>query len=83
MNRKVRKTVSLTYTKGVEGNCIYLNGYRICGPKPWGGGTILAKWEVEIKDIKTALSQRVSEAADVANAKPTKPRSAPRRKKTA
>lgn len=23
---------------GVEGACLYIDGYRVAGPKPWGGG---------------------------------------------
>ena len=49
------KLFSLEYVEGVEGNSIYLNGYRIVGPKPWGGGPIIEKWEVSLEDIHTAL----------------------------
>ena len=24
--------------RGIEGDCLVLDGTRICGPKPWGGG---------------------------------------------
>lgn len=27
--------------KGVEDYCLVLDGTRICGPKPWGGGRIV------------------------------------------
>jgi len=46
----------LMLVKGVEGNCIYLNDYRICGPKPWGGGRIIKTWKVEKEDIERAIS---------------------------
>ena len=54
------KTVPLTYVASVEGNSLYLNGYRIAGPKPWGGGRTLEEWEVTRDDIKTALSLTLS-----------------------
>ena len=27
--------------RGVEGDCLVLDGTRICGPRPWGGGRII------------------------------------------
>lgn len=27
--------------RGVDGDCLMLDGTRICGPKPWGGGRII------------------------------------------
>lgn len=29
-------------TRGVEGYCLSLDGTRIAGPKPWGGGRVIA-----------------------------------------
>lgn len=29
-------------TRGVEGYCLSLDGTRIAGPKPWGGGRVVA-----------------------------------------
>lgn len=40
---------------GVEGLAIYLNGYRIAGPKPWGGGKTMRRWSVSEDDIVAAL----------------------------
>ena len=31
--------------RGVEGCCLALDDTRIAGPKPWGGGTVIHKWE--------------------------------------
>lgn len=31
-----------TLTRGVEGDCLVLDGTRIAGPKPWGGGRVVA-----------------------------------------
>ena len=33
--------VRIDIIKGVEGLAIYINDYRICGPKPWGGGEMV------------------------------------------
>ncbi len=48
-------TFTIKLVEGVEGNSIYLNDYRIAGPKPWGGGRVLHSWEVTAADIRNAL----------------------------
>lgn len=40
--------------RGVEGYSVYLNGYRLIGPKPWGGGTIVASGQVSWVDLEKA-----------------------------
>ena len=35
--------VTLEIIRGVEGLCIAINGRRVAGPKPWGGGRAIAK----------------------------------------
>ncbi len=47
----------LTILKGVEGYCITLDDFRIAGPKPWGGGTIIQEWEVSRALIYQALGE--------------------------
>ena len=32
---------------GVEGPCLALDGTRIAGPKPWGGGRVVEEFETE------------------------------------
>lgn len=32
---------------GVEGYCLVLDGTRICGPKPWGGGRIVRTFRTD------------------------------------
>lgn len=60
---------------GVEGKCIYLNGYRIVGPKPWGGGSMLQRWTVTRADVLYALNSMPLPA-------PKKnPKAAPKKKK--
>lgn len=51
----MKDTVILEIIQGVEGKCIALNDLRVCGPKPWGGGTVERSWEVRIEDIERAL----------------------------
>lgn len=58
-----RKLVCLPFVKlhrleiveGVKGMAIYLNGYRIAGPKPWGGGHVAERWEVTEEDFEKGL----------------------------
>jgi len=46
---------------GPEGPCLAIckakneGGYRISGPKPWGGGTILYSFKVNIKDLEEQI----------------------------
>lgn len=47
--------VSVCLVEGVEGPSVYLDAYRVCGPKPWGGGLILHEWRAERADILRAL----------------------------
>ncbi len=64
-----KKTVWVEVVSGCEGNCICISdaggsGRRICGPKPWGGGHTLEKWEVDVEDIYTAIKQAVKEQSN-------------------
>jgi len=47
--------MKLLLVSGVEGPSVYLNDYRIAGPKPWGGGTIQREWNVERENVERAL----------------------------
>lgn len=51
-----KETVKLDIVAGVEGNSIYLNDFRIAGPKPWGGGKVISSWDVRPSDIYKALA---------------------------
>lgn len=53
--RKLR-TVELCIVNGVEGQSVSINGYRVCGPKPWGGGKVVRTWSVAVADIRQALT---------------------------
>lgn len=62
------KRVPLTFTiiQGVEGPSLYLNGFRVAGPKPWGGGKVLYEWTVEGEDLLAALNHSTKIAGAVA-----------------
>jgi len=47
--------LKLQIVKGSEDNSIYLNDYRIAGPKPWGNGKVLKEYTINKKDIETAI----------------------------
>ena len=36
--------------------CLYLDDHRISGQKPWGGGTIIHRWPVTIKELVASFS---------------------------
>lgn len=50
--------------QGVAGPCVYLNGFRIVGDKPWGGGTILKRWALTDKDLREATGRADPEAGE-------------------
>ena len=55
--------VEILHVSGVEGPSIYVNNYRVAGNKPWGGGSIVAKWIATPRDFLTALGLPSSDQA--------------------
>ena len=60
---------------GCEGDSISIcdkegNGRRICGPKPWGGGTVKQKWEVDGEAIIVAVQQALKGKIDNTGVEP-------------
>lgn len=62
----------LELVAGVEGDSVYLNdpsdhyGYRIAGPKPWGGGKVKQRWilnDSDIPEIRKMLNRRSRQIA--------------------
>ncbi len=49
--------VELEIVEGVEGPSVYLDGYRIAGPKPWGGGHISRRWSVDLADLAEVIAR--------------------------
>lgn len=45
------EALEIQVIQGVEGKCLVINDYRVSGPKPWGGGTVIDSWTVPIKGI--------------------------------
>lgn len=55
-----KSDVRITVVRGVEGMALYINDYRVAGPKPWGGGEIVFQFEADPKHIDIGLAHRVS-----------------------
>jgi len=51
--------IKVTIVRGIGGLTVLLNDYRICGPKPWGGGTLVNEWEVDKTEIDIGLQRRL------------------------
>ena len=47
--------MKLAIVSGVEGTAVYLNDFRIAGPKPWGGGKIVRSWDIAPEDLESAI----------------------------
>lgn len=49
------RTFTLEVVSGRAGPCACLDDYRICGPKPWGSGSVVHKWTVRESDLRRAM----------------------------
>lgn len=58
------KEVKIEIVEGVEGNSVYINDHRVCGNKPWGGGTAIGSWKVSLKEITQTLALLDVEPSD-------------------
>lgn len=54
--------IALDVLPGPEGPSVYLNGFRIAGPKPWGIGKALYIFETNLELIKKAVPALEAEA---------------------
>jgi hypothetical protein len=54
-----RRPIKITVISGVEGPSIYINDLRVAGPKPWGGGSIIAEVYTRTIDVAEGLLGRV------------------------
>ncbi len=43
---------------GVEGDSLSINNMRVCGSKPYGGGTVKNKWKAKREDILNAIGAK-------------------------
>jgi hypothetical protein len=55
VSRRVSQIVKIDLIQGVEGFALYIDKYRVAGPKPWGGGTSIHSFEVRRNDMIIAL----------------------------
>lgn len=51
----MRKTTTVDIVRGPEGCCLVVNDYRICGPKPWGGGKLVERWVLDAVELVRVL----------------------------
>ena len=56
------RTVEVLVVSGVSGTSIYLDGTRIAGEKPWGGGDVVYFQHAALDDILHALRLPVDKA---------------------
>lgn len=40
------------------GHVLYINNHRVAGAKPWGGGLIIATWDVKPHEILKAMGAK-------------------------
>ena len=52
-----KETMEIKLVSGVEGPSLYLNDYRIAGPKPWGGGYIVNRFHVTVDDLQSQIDK--------------------------
>tara|TARA_R110000868_G_C10421851_1_gene723423 strand:+ start:265 stop:465 length:201 start_codon:yes stop_codon:yes gene_type:complete len=53
--------MTIELVNGVEGYSIYLNDTRICGSKPWGGGSVIKQWTTSVREFENALGIKFTE----------------------
>lgn len=51
--------VTFEVVRGVEGPSLYVGnddgGYRLAGPKPWGGGQVIHSFKADIDELRKEL----------------------------
>ena len=57
----MKQEITIELVNGVEGNSIYLNDTRICGSKPWGGGSLIKQWTTSVRELENALGIKFTE----------------------
>lgn len=54
--------VFIDIVEGVEGPSVSIGdnhtGYRVAGPKPWGGGTTSRRFTAKLDDLKRAIESK-------------------------
>lgn len=52
--------IEVEVISGVGGECLAINNTRVAGPKPWGGGRVIASWKCTRADLLSALGIRAA-----------------------
>lgn len=52
---KFQTDIEVCVIDGVEGKALVVNGRRVAGPKPWGGGSIIKEWKVPVSELFRSL----------------------------
>lgn len=52
---KLKQNVDIILVRGVEGRSVYINGYRVAGPKQGSGGEIIESWQANVRDVAKAI----------------------------
>ena len=47
--------INICVLQGSEGKSLYINDYRVSGPKPWGGGKTIFETDVTKEELYQAL----------------------------
>lgn len=47
--------IKIEVIKGGEGHCLVIATRRVAGPKPWGGGSIVHSFCVELEELERLL----------------------------
>lgn len=50
-----KNKIKVEVIQGCSGKALYINGYRVCGGKPWGGGKTLYEFDVDKDELEQAL----------------------------
>jgi len=64
---QMKNDVVIEIIRGVEGDCVAINDFRVAGPKPWGGGRVIARFKTTKDKIEEAM--RKNETSDPRTAK--------------
>lgn len=48
--------VEIKVVAGVEGPSLYVNDFRVAGPKPWGGGKVLYTFTADATELAEAIA---------------------------
>ena len=52
---EMKQEIVVRLIDGVEGQCVSINDYRVCGPKLLGGGTLAQRWTTTKEDVLRAF----------------------------